>query len=128
MATDDSWQASEGPLTSSEIYKGEIYDARLEDKIRSWSTGHFNGSNWLATKEISPLKGKLMPLDGPPIRKVQNISPKQVFSSPSGKTLVDFGQNLAGWVKLSVKGPAFSETTNITLHHAEVLENGELAL
>lgn len=69
-----------------------------------------------------------MPLDGPTIRKVQNISPKQVFSSPSGKTLVDFGQNLAGWVKLSVKGLAFSETTNITLHHAEVLENGELAL
>ncbi|KAJ3961400.1 hypothetical protein N0V92_001896 [Colletotrichum tropicale] len=128
VATDDSWQASEGPLASSEIYNGETHDARLEDKIRGWSTGHFNGSNWLATKENSPLKGKLMPLDGPPIRKVQNISPKQVFLSPSGKTLVDFGQNLAGWVKLSVKGPAFSETTNITLHHAEVLENGELAL
>src|SRR5699024_6683856 len=45
-----------------------------------------------------------------------------IWTSPSGRTLVDFGQNLVGWIRITVKGPRGHA---ITLRHAEVLENGE---
>ncbi|HWS35853.1 MAG TPA: family 78 glycoside hydrolase catalytic domain, partial [Actinoplanes sp.] len=43
--------------------------------------------------------------------------------SPTGRTLVDFGQNLVGWLRFTVTGPAGSE---IRIRHAEVIEDGEL--
>jgi len=46
-----------------------------------------------------------------------------VTTSPSGKTLIDFGQNLVGWVRLKVRG-----ATEVTVRHAEVLEDGELGV
>ena len=47
-------------------------------------------------------------------------------TSPAGKTLVDFGQNLVGWVRLRVRGGAAGD--EVVLRHAEVLENGELGV
>lgn len=126
VPTDTTWQASTGPVVTSEIYDGEVYDSRIEAEIEGWSSSGFNGSAWLATKELESLHGKLAAPDAPPIRKLHEVKPQNVFQSPSGKTLIDFGQNLVGWLKLSdVQGPS---GTNLTLHHAEVLEDGELAL
>ena len=51
------------------------------------------------------------------------LAPEKIWTSPSGKTLLDFGQNLVGWLRFTVTGPAGTE---ITLRHAEVLEHEEL--
>ena len=51
------------------------------------------------------------------------LSPERIWTSPSGRTLVDFGQNIAGWIRLRARGPAGTE---ITIRHAEVLEHDEL--
>lgn len=59
------------------------------------------------------------------MREVQTIEPQRVFQSPTGKTLIDFGQNLVGWLRLNVQGPA---GTNITIRHAEVLDEGEIGV
>ena len=59
----------------------------------------------------------------PPIRVTERITPTEISTSPSGRTIVDFGQNLVGVVELAVTGPAGTE---ITLRHAEVLQDGEL--
>lgn len=124
IPTDDSWKANTGPVISSEIYDGESYDSRLEEKIKGWSSPSFNSTDWLSVKTLPALKGKLVSPDGPPVRKLGERMPEKIFQSPSGKTLIDFGQNLVGWLKLTVEGPA---GTKITMHHAEVLEKGELA-
>ncbi|XP_044724106.1 bacterial alpha-L-rhamnosidase 6 hairpin glycosidase domain-containing protein [Hirsutella rhossiliensis] len=109
VPTDESWKANTGPIVQSEIYNGESYDSR-----------------WLAVKKLSPLKGKLVPADGPPVRKLEERKPERIFKSASGKTLIDLGQNMVGWLRLNnVEGPS---GTTITLRHAEVLENEELAL
>ena len=126
VPTDTTWQASTGPVLASEIYDGEVYDSRLEAEISGWSSSGFDGGEWLATKELDSLHGKLAAPDAPPVRKLHEIKPQSVFQSPSGKTLIDFGQNLVGWLRLS--GVERPSGTNITLHHAEVLEDGELAL
>ncbi|KAF6812505.1 alpha-l-rhamnosidase [Colletotrichum musicola] len=125
VPTDTTWKASTGPIVNSEIYNGEQYDSRLEADLEGWSSATFDADNWLAVKELSAPRGELVPPDGPPVRRVEERKPQAIFESPSGKTLLDFGQNLVGWLRLSVSGPS---GTNITLHHAEVLEDGELAL
>ena len=53
----------------------------------------------------------------------EEIAPVEVWTSPSGKTLIDFGQNLVGWLKITSTGEAGS---TITVRHAEVIEHDEL--
>ncbi|TDZ38158.1 hypothetical protein C8035_v006814 [Colletotrichum spinosum] len=125
IPTDTTWQANTGPALRSEIYNGEEYDSRLEADLEGWSSSGFESSDWLGVKELPAVKGAVVPPDGPPVRRVEERKPEVIFQSPSGKTLIDFGQNLVGWLRLTVSGPS---GTNITLHHAEVLEDGELAL
>ncbi|MFZ0531154.1 MAG: family 78 glycoside hydrolase catalytic domain, partial [Propionicimonas sp.] len=60
---------------------------------------------------------------GPLVRRQEVLAPERVWTSPAGRTLVDFGQNLVGWIRVRVQGDAGSV---ITLRHAEVLEHGEL--
>ncbi|KAK1702296.1 alfa-L-rhamnosidase [Colletotrichum lupini] len=125
VPSDATWKANTGPLITSEIYNGEHYDSTLEAELEGWSSAGFAADDWLAVRELPALKGALVPPDGPPVRRLEERKPESIFASPSGKTLIDFGQNLVGWLRLTVSGPT---GTNITLHHAEVLEDGELAL
>ena len=57
------------------------------------------------------------------MRVTERVTPTGVMTSPRGRTIVDFGQNLVGIVELAVTGPAGTE---ITIRHAEVLQDGEL--
>ena len=58
-----------------------------------------------------------------PVRRQETLRPVRVWTSPSGATLLDFGQNLVGWLRFTVQGEAGTE---ITIRHAEVLEHDEL--
>jgi len=60
---------------------------------------------------------------GPPVRRIEEIAPVAITTSPAGQTIVDFGQNLVGRLRIGVRGVAGQ---TITLRHAEVLEHGEL--
>ena len=63
---------------------------------------------------------------GPPVRRTQTLAVQELSTSPSGRTLVDFGQNLVGRIRCILPdGPAGTE---ITVRHAEVLEHGELGV
>jgi len=121
IATDDGWRATTGPILASDIYGGETYDARLERP--GWSAPGYNDGEWFPVCQLERDFATLVAPSGPPVRRIELIEPVAVTTSPSGRTLVDFGQNLVGWVRLSVHGPA---GTAITLRHAEVLEHGEL--
>ena len=67
----------------------------------------------------------LVPAIGPPVVRHETRRPERVWHSPSGRTLVDFGQNLVGWVRFTTQGPSGAE---IRIRHAEVLEDGELGV
>ena len=69
---------------------------------------------------------RLVAPDGPPVRVTQTLPAVNVFPSPSGATLVDFGQNLVGWVRLQVRDQAPGQ--EVVVRHAEVLEHGELGV
>ena len=123
MVTDHDWKWNIGPIIFSEIYDGEEYDARLESK--GWSTSRFDDSKWekVAAKVLSN-KETLHPPDSPPVRRTQELKAQKILKSPSGKTIVDFGQNMVGWLRVTVEGP---EAHSISFTHTEVLENGEAA-
>jgi alpha-L-rhamnosidase len=121
VATDDRWRAGRGPIHFSGLYEGERYDAR--DEVPGWSRADFDDSAWSGVR-VRPVDASvLVAPQGPPVRCTQEIDPVEVITTPSGATVLDFGQNFSGRVRLRVHGPA---GTTITVRHAEVLEDGEL--
>ncbi len=123
VGTDGSWRSSTGPVTSADLYEGEHYDARLEQP--GWSVPGFDDSAWLACSVTDFDPGTLVAPDGPPVRPAAEVPVSEVLTSPSGRTLLDFGQNLVGTLRIRVSG---ASGTVVTLRHAEVLEHGELAV
>jgi alpha-L-rhamnosidase len=123
VVTDESWRAATGPILSSDIYDGETYDARLERP--GWSKPGYPDDDWSLTRQIERDLSILVAPLGPPVRCTEVIRPVAAFTSPSRRTIIDFGQNLVGKLRLSILGPAGH---TIALRHAEVLENGELSL
>ncbi|MGC9467397.1 MAG: family 78 glycoside hydrolase catalytic domain [Anaerolineae bacterium] len=121
IVTDESWRAQPGPILANDIYDGETYDARREQP--GWSEPGFDDSEWAGVVPVDWDFDTLFAPVGPPVRRTEFLAPQKIFESPSGRTLVDFGQNLVGRVRVTVSGP---EGQTITLRHAEVLENGEL--
>ncbi len=115
------WRTSAGPLLEADILHGETYDARLA--AVGWTTTAFDDSTWAGATEFEPDVGDLVARQGPPVRRVEEIPVRRVLTTPSGRTVLDFGQNLVGWVRFTVEGEA---GTVVTLRHAEVLEHGEL--
>jgi alpha-L-rhamnosidase len=123
VVTDDAWRAATGPIRASDIYDGETYDARLERP--GWATSGYDDRDWAGVRPLDRDLATLFAPSGPPVRRIEQIAPVSISTSPSGRTIVDFGQNLVGRLRLTVQGPA---GTTITLRHAEVLENGELSI
>lgn len=123
IATDEAhaWRATTGPIVRSDIYDGESYDARLEHP--GWSLPGFDDSKWEGVRRLEWNLNALETPLGPPVRRIETIAPVSIIQSPSGKTILDFGQNLVGRLSIQVQGPAGH---TITLRHAEVLEHGEL--
>lgn len=121
IQTDDGWRTSHGPITFASLYDGEHHDARLEQP--GWSRPGFDDSTWSGVLTTKLNKSILEAPAGPPVRCTEELAPQRVWTSPSGKTLVDFGQNLVGRVRLTVHGK-LGDT--VTIRHAEVLQDGEL--
>ena len=123
IVTDEGWRAATGPILASSIYDGEAYDARLERA--GWSEPGYDDAGWSSVVVVARDLGTLVAPDGPPVRRTQMVAPVHITTSPSGRTLVDFGQNLVGRLRITVHGEA---GTTVALRHAEVLENGELGV
>jgi alpha-L-rhamnosidase len=121
IASGEGWRASgDGPTTDSGIYLGERYDARLE---RAGFAGPgFDDAGWSPVRVDGEFPAP-QARRSPGARRVAELAVQEVLTTPSGKTVLDFGQNLVGWLRLRVRGEA---GTTIELRHAEVLENGEL--
>jgi beta-glucosidase-like glycosyl hydrolase len=121
VVTDASWRAATGGLRGTDIYDGETWDARLEPA--GWQQAGFDASQWSGVRLLDRQLDTLVAPEGPPMRRIELIKPVQVRTSPSGKTIIDFGQNLVGWLRIRVDGP---RGRCVTLRHAEVLQDGEL--
>jgi len=120
--TDESWQSAASTTTANDLYDGQSIDARIPTE--GWSTPTPSPEiSWGGVHVLEFDQSRLTAPIGPPVVRHESLSPQRVWQSPSRRTLVDFGQNLVGWVRLRHRG---APGDTITVKHAEVLENDEL--
>ena len=117
VMSDENWKSSTGSILSSEIYNGETIDARKEKT--GWLLAGYEDKDWSG---VQIKTGKFPPLVATynePVRRQEVIKPVKMIITPKGEKVIDFGQNMVGWVKIKVKGNAGDK---ITIQHAEVLD------
>ena len=109
--SDEQWEASsDGPVRENDLQQGETYDARMES-ITQWhgvTAGNFSYENLVGD-------------DGVPVLEQERFEGR-LIPVPNGETVIDFGQNLAGYTELRVIAKAGQK---LTIWHGETLdENG----
>lgn len=123
VATDESWGVKFGPIVSASIYNGETFDARRADP--AWNLpGTPDGFGPAAGCE--PPGGVLCPMTLEPIVKKAEFPAIEVTVPKPGCFVADFGQNVAGVVRLRLP-EGMREGQTVTLRFAEELdEDGTL--
>ena len=117
IISDENWKSSTGPIKSVEIYHGETYDAR--DEKSGWSSAEYNDAAWKGVTLPSYDFNNLVATENEPVTKHQTIKAIKVITTPEGDKVLDFGQNMVGWVVVKAKGNAGDK---ISIKHAEVLD------
>lgn len=108
VATDETWSVETGVIQSSEIYLGETIDT-FEPNSQSGKI-----------KVLEVDKSILVAQENEPVRITERREAVADFMTPAGERVIDFGQNMTGWVEVSVKGKAGQK---LIVEHAEVLDN-----
>jgi len=121
FSTDKTWKTSYGAVTFNCFYDGEHYDANLEQK--AWNENSFDDSDWDNALEVVAPKGELEKNKYFHIKKTHSIKPVKINEKLFGKYVYDFGENISGWVKITVKG---KKGERIRIRYAEKLVNGTL--
>jgi len=116
VTTDTDFRVGTGAVRANSIYDGETYNAARE--VRGWSEAGFDDSGWTTASVFEWSLDALQRPVAPPIRRVEELAPVRILTTPGGRTLVDFGQVLTGWVRITVTGEA---GRTVTLRHAELL-------
>jgi len=125
IASDGSWKLStEGPIRANNEFDGEVYDARME--IPGWTKPGFDDTAWRSVEMVDAPGGVMSAQMQEPIRITETLKPKSISEPFPGVYVYDMGQNMVGWCRLKVNGPAGAQ---IQLRHAEVLkDDGSLYL
>lgn len=117
VITDDSWYADDSAILFAEIYDGEIYDANQEQA--GWNKPGFDASLWRSVDLVEHNKETLTAQGACKVKKIEVLKPLSIITSPQGDTVIDFGQNLSGWVEFKVNG---QRGEKVILRHFEVLD------
>jgi alpha-L-rhamnosidase len=121
VGTDETWLCGRSAVVADDLYDGVTVDFTRDPG--EWHAPDAPLHGWEPAEVIDTGPLRLVPFLAPPVRRHEVLRPTRIWTSPSGKTLVDFGQNLVGWLRFEVAGERGSV---LVVRHAEVLENGEL--
>jgi alpha-L-rhamnosidase len=120
ILTDASWQTAPGPIVRNNVYLGEQYDARFEQK--GWFTQ--TAVDWKNAVVVPGPSGTLTAQMQPAIKVTKIVQPVSITEHGADTFIVNMGQNFAGVARIKVKGPA---GTKITIRYGESLfDNGSL--
>ncbi|MDE6693864.1 MAG: family 78 glycoside hydrolase catalytic domain, partial [Muribaculaceae bacterium] len=124
ISTDEKWSlTAQGPIRSNNEYDGEIYDARME--LGDWTLPGYDDSAWLKAQRAELPYGTLRGAQSPNMKVMDTLKPKSV-RRVGDKYLVDFGQNMAGWVRLSISDVEAGDT--VTIRYSERIMPDSTAL
>lgn len=109
VVTDNSWSVSTSRILFSDIYDGETYDASAEIK----ELGNAVINNSISKSTLTPQEGEI-------VKEQEKIKPVRMFTTPKGERVIDFGQNIAGYVFIDLTA---NKGDKIVISHAEVLDS-----
>ena len=107
IKSDKQWKSQKSPVVYNDMYNGETLDLTVR-KGRS-----------ISVVPVSYSKNTLIPAEGERVREQERIKGKSLIVTPKGETVIDFGQEITGYVEFSFDEPVGSE---IRLRHFEVLD------
>lgn len=117
VVTNQEWLASTGEIRSADLYDGSVIDFKAGQP--GWERAGFDPAGWAPVAVIPFDTSLIQPRMSPPVREVETL-PTTTVGQLGGKVILDGGQNLAGVVRLRVKGQSGDR---IRVRHAEVLES-----
>ncbi len=108
LEADSTWEVLKSPILFSEIYDGETYDARLEGSKETEAVIAYEYEG-----------GELIPQQGEWIREQERIQAARVFTDANGLRIVDFGQEVTGYVEFQVNA---KDGDMVEISHGEILD------
>ena len=108
IITDENWKVRRSRFLQADIYDGETYDASAPEEQESPVK---------VLKDLS--KERLIPQEGEIVCEHERIKPRRCLKTPAGEWIIDFGQNLAGYVEFQVKA---KKGDRIVISHGEILD------
>ena len=111
IGTDESWAYVGSDTESSDLYDGEVQNHLL------WE-GRENSSK---TAVITEVKGALTERLSLPVLEMEDLPVKEIIHTPLGETVLDFGQNFAGYVAFFCCLP---RGTKVIFDFGEILQHG----
>jgi alpha-L-rhamnosidase len=122
VATDDTWTELPGELVWADALIGEMHDDRRATP--GWTRPGFDDSTWSRALTSEPDPTVLVGQLDEPVRVTEDVPARSVTTSPSGRSILDFGQNLVGHLRVRVHD--LPDGTHLVLRHGETLDEGEL--
>ena len=114
--TDPGWKANWGAILHADPLMGELQCSGLHPV--GWDRAGFDDHGWHPVVARSRDRIPIVADPGPPVRVTEELPPLLITSGDDGRVIVDFGQNLAGWIRLGVNGTGGD---TIRLRHGEML-------
>ena len=114
LKTDDTWKSGLTPIVKNGIYLGEHVDARLADEAPSAGVARIAGFD----------PKTLLPHEIGGVKELDALAPVATFADAQGRTVYDFGQNAAAYVRFTVRGEAGAR---VIVDHAEILDKGQFS-
>ncbi|MEJ8306331.1 family 78 glycoside hydrolase catalytic domain [Saccharibacillus sacchari] len=109
VGTDETWSTAPGPVSMHDIYDGETYDARLQSgdwRLPGFPASARSAESWTPAVIAPTPEGRPESSGQPPIRRQEPLEAVCAYQPEPGVTVYDFGQNIAGWARIRVRGEA----------------------
>ncbi len=120
VTSESKWRlTADGPIRSNNEYDGEIYDARKD--LGDWTRAGYDDSSWLRPQRVSIPYGTLRGNRAPNMRVMKRL-PVVRLERFGRRYIADFGQNMAGWIRIRLRHGREGDT--IRIRYAELLKEG----
>ena len=107
IVTDESWQTRKSRVIYNHIWNGETLDlSARKSPLKPAVIANYP-------------KKQLIPAEGEPIHEIEEIPAAKLIITPKGEKVIDFAQELTGYVEVTLDAP---KGTKITLQHFEMLD------
>ena len=120
IGSDEQFVTKTGGLLSSDMVDGDVFDARIERALGEWKQADYDDSAWQPVHPAEEyIEAELIASRSGPVREKEHFEGRP-FTDPSGKLVIDFGQNIAGYVRMKFRNTFPGQ--RIHLQHGEALD------